>query len=93
MAVSPVATDLGVAERLKALGRRDPDDRLHLRARFRPKSEKEAKLAQKLGQLQPFNSCIPTGIHGPTSIFWANLTTFTLRMGTQGIFSIVNSCR
>ena len=23
-------------------------------------------------------SCIPTGIHGPTCIFWANLTPFSL---------------
>ena len=23
-------------------------------------------------------SCIPTGMHGPTRIFWANLTTFSL---------------
>jgi hypothetical protein len=42
-------------------------------------SEKHAKLAQKLGQLQPFYSCTPTGIHGPTCIFWAiNLTCFSL---------------
>jgi hypothetical protein len=33
-------------------------------------SEKDAKLAQKLGQLQPFLACcIPTGMHGPTGIF------------------------
>jgi hypothetical protein len=43
-----------------------------------PSSEKDARLAQKLGQLQPF-SCIPTGLHGPTRIFWANLTPFSLR--------------
>jgi hypothetical protein len=43
--------------------------------------EKDAKLAQKLGQLdQPVLAvlCIPTaGIHGPTRIFWANLTPFS----------------
>jgi hypothetical protein len=36
---------------------------------------KVRKLAQKLGQLQPFCSCIPTGMHGPTCIVWANLNS------------------
>ena len=36
-------------------------------------------LAQKLGQLQPFYRCIPAGMHGPTCIFWANLTPFSLK--------------
>jgi hypothetical protein len=43
-------------------------------------SENDAKLAQKLGQLQPF-SCIPSGMHGPTCIFWANLKPFSLQGG------------
>ena len=30
-----------------------------------------------LGQLQPFPSRIPTGMRGPTCIFWANLTPFS----------------
>jgi hypothetical protein len=39
-------------------------------------SEKDAELAQKLGQLQPFVArSIPTGMHGPTCVFWADLTT------------------
>jgi hypothetical protein len=43
-------------------------------------SEKAAKLAQKLGQLQPFiNDCVPAGMHGPTCVFWANLTPFWLQ--------------
>ena len=25
-------------------------------------------------------SCIPTGMHGPTGIFWANLTAFSSRI-------------
>jgi hypothetical protein len=33
-------------------------------------------LAQKLGQLSALYSCIPTGMHGPTSIFWANITHY-----------------
>jgi hypothetical protein len=40
-----------------------------------PQSEKDPKLGQKLGQLQPFL----TGMHGPTCIFWANLTPFSLK--------------
>jgi hypothetical protein len=46
-------------------------------------SEKDVRLAQKLGQLQPFLAvqCIPTGMHGPTCIFWANLTHFSLKRG------------
>jgi hypothetical protein len=27
----------------------------------------------------PLYSCIPTGMHGPTCIFWANLTPFSLQ--------------
>jgi hypothetical protein len=44
-----------------------------------------AKLAQKLGQPIAFDSCIPspTGMHGPTCIFWGNLTPF-LASGTTG---------
>ena len=38
-------------------------------------SENDTKLAQKLGHLQPFLSAFPQrGVHGPTRIFWANLT-------------------
>ena len=44
--------------------------------------EKDAKLAQKLGQPQLFCSCrSPTGMHGPTCTFWANLTPFSLPDG------------
>jgi hypothetical protein len=32
-------------------------------------SEKDAKLAQKLGSLQPFFSCISTGMHGQLASF------------------------
>jgi hypothetical protein len=30
-----------------------------------------------------FYSCIPTGMHGPTGIFWASLTTFPLQDRTR----------
>jgi hypothetical protein len=42
-------------------------------------SKKDAKSVQKLGQLQPFCSCIPTGMYGPTCIFLPNLTPFLLQ--------------
>ena len=32
-----------------------------------------------MGQLRPFHSCIPTGVHGPTCIVWANLTPCSLQ--------------
>ena len=50
-----------------------------LRPELLRESEKDAMLAQKLGQIQPF-SCIPSGMHGPTCIFWANLTPFSLQL-------------
>jgi hypothetical protein len=45
--------------------------------------EKGAKLAQKLGQLQPFHSCVPAGMYGPTYIFWANLTPLSPQWWTR----------
>jgi hypothetical protein len=39
--------------------------------------EKDAKLAQKLGQLQP-SSCVSTVMYGPICIFRANLTPVSL---------------
>ena len=39
------------------------------------KSEKDAKLAQKLGQLQPFIAVFPQNAWA-NYIFWANLTPF-----------------
>jgi hypothetical protein len=54
-----------------------------LRPELLRESEKDAKLAQKLGQIQPF-SCIPSGMHGPTCIFWANLTPFLLKSNGDG---------
>jgi hypothetical protein len=28
---------------------------------------------------QPFYSCVPTGVHGPTCILWADLTASSLQ--------------
>jgi hypothetical protein len=44
----------------------------------RSQSEKDAKLAHTLGQISVVYSCNSTGMHGPTCIFWANLTPFSL---------------
>jgi hypothetical protein len=45
---------------------------------FAESGEKDARLAQKLGQpTSAFYRCIPTGVHGPTGIVWANLTPFS----------------
>jgi hypothetical protein len=39
---------------------------------------KDAELAQTLGHHpSAFDSCVPTGMHGPTCIFLANLTHFS----------------
>ena len=49
------------------------------RADVRP-SEKDAGLAQKLGQRQPLYGGIPTKMQGSTGISWANLTPFSLQL-------------
>ena len=51
---------------------------LQRRPRCGRQSEKDAKLAQKLGQLQPFLAVFHRH-YGPTCIFWANLTPFSLK--------------
>jgi hypothetical protein len=53
-----------------------------------PFARKDAKSAQKLGQLQSFMafySCIPTEMHGPTCVFWANLTPFSPSCASDGM--------
>ena len=55
--------------------------------------EKDAESAQKLGQLQPFSSCIPTAMHGPTCIVWADLTPFSLRLGRTPMRGRREPCR
>lgn len=48
-----------------------------------PAGEKDALSAQKSGQHQPstIGTCILTGLHEPTGIFWANITSFLLQFG------------
>ena len=50
---------------------------------LRPAGEKDAEFAQKLGQLQPFVAVLPQELHGPTCIFWANLTPFSLQLAAE----------
>ena len=43
------------------------------------KQERERRqVGPEVGPTSAFYSCIPTGMHGPTCIFWANLTLFSL---------------
>jgi hypothetical protein len=58
---------------VRARAPRHPYAGLTLRARENP-----TQLAQKWAQLQPVYGGIPTGMHGPTCIFRANLTPFPL---------------
>jgi hypothetical protein len=37
--------------------------------------------ASEVGPTSAFHSCVSTGMHGPTYIFWANLTPFALKSG------------
>jgi hypothetical protein len=39
---------------------------------------KMPNVGPEVGPTSAFSSCIPTGMHGPTCIFWANLTFFSL---------------
>jgi hypothetical protein len=59
--------------------RRQPHPNLHEgRAVILPPSEKDAKCAQKLGQLQPFGAVFPRMGQLTSLCFWANLTPFSL---------------
>jgi hypothetical protein len=42
------------------------------------KSER-SQVGPEFGPTSAFFSCIPAGMHGPTCIFWANLTRFSLQ--------------
>ena len=37
------------------------------------------QVGPEVGPTSGFSSCIITGMHGPTGIFWANLTPFSLQ--------------
>jgi hypothetical protein len=54
-------------------------------------SEQDAELAQKSGQLQPFPSCIPAGMRGPTRLFWADLTPSSLKERTVAASAITDA--
>ena len=38
------------------------------------------KVGPEVGPTSAFHNCIPTGTHGPTCIFWAKLTAFSLQV-------------
>ena len=64
-------------ERATRAAARDPDRRDHA---VLPESEKDAELAQKLGQRQPFISAFPQECVGQLAFFWAmNLTPSPLK--------------
>ena len=46
--------------------------------RFGPSLGDEHHPSEKDGPTSAFHSCIPTGMHGPTRIFWASLTPLSL---------------
>jgi hypothetical protein len=43
------------------------------------KVRKTRQVGLEVGPTSAFYRCIPTGMHGPTCIFWANLTPFSLK--------------
>ena len=56
-------------------------------------SEKDAKLAQKLGQLQPFVPVFPQECIGQLASCWANLTPFSLCSIVDFAASLVGQLR
>ena len=44
---------------------------------------KPPSLPRSWANFSPFYRCIPMGMHGPTCIFWANLTPFSLARRTR----------
>ena len=52
-----------------------------------PSREREGRqVGPEVGPTSAFYSCVPTGMHGPTCIFWANLTAFSLRATLHSSF-------
>jgi hypothetical protein len=43
----------------------------------RAAGEKDRRVGPEVGPTSAFYRCVPTGTHGPTCIFWANLTAFS----------------
>ena len=42
------------------------------------------KVGPEVGPPSAFYRCVPTGMHGPTCVFWADLTAFSLQMLAAG---------
>jgi hypothetical protein len=42
-----------------------------------PQVSKRRRVGPEVGPTAAFCSCLPSGAHGPTCIFWANLTPFS----------------
>ena len=88
------AHDRGRARRLDHRGRQhhgrvQPPDLVDL---HELQSEKDAKLVQKWAQLQPLIAVFPHEsifIHGPTCIFWANLTPFSLKCAIKKLGEVM----
>ena len=51
--------------------------------RWRPRQERH-QVGPEVGSTSAFYRCIPTRVHGPTCIFWANLTPFSLQADAEG---------
>jgi hypothetical protein len=48
-----------------------------------PEEQERRQVGPEAGPTPAFYRCIPTGMHGPTWIFWTNLTSFSLRALTR----------
>ena len=55
-----------------------------------PKREKDVKLAQKLGQLQPFIAVFPQECMGQLPSLWAKIRSFSLQ--AEALAGVVGSC-
>jgi hypothetical protein len=53
------------------------------------------QVGPEVGPTAALYSCIPTGMHGPTCIFWANLTAFSRQAstGNQSFPLVCKKCR
>ena len=58
----------------------DADEFYAYMAEQATQSEKDTmQVGPEVGPTSAFYGCIPFGMHGPTCIFWANLTPFSLK--------------
>jgi hypothetical protein len=68
---------------------RDRSDRDHRdgqggQDRESSQSEKWRFVGPEVGPTPAFSSCTPTGMHGPTRVFWANLTPLSPKRTSNG---------